>query len=62
MAQFGYLAELVDPRPRDGGRRSHQGMPLLPVSYECDWMTSNIALQRAVITEMSSLCEHEGLR
>ena len=62
MPQFSYLAELVDPRPHDAGRRSHQGMPLLPVSYECDWMTSNEALQRAVSTEMWSLCEHEGLR
>lgn len=62
MPQFSYLAELVDPRPHDGGRRSHQGMPLLPVSYECDWMTSNEALLCAVITEMSSLCEHEGLQ
>ena len=55
MPQFSYLAELVDPRPHDAGRHSYQGMPLLPVSYECDWMTSNETLQRAVSAEMWSL-------
>jgi hypothetical protein len=55
MPQFTYLAELVDPRPHDAGRHSYQGMPLLPVSYECDWMTSDEALQGAVNTEMWSL-------
>lgn len=52
MQKYGYLAELVDPRPHDGSRFSYQGMPLLPVSYECEWMISSEALQLAVIKEM----------
>jgi hypothetical protein len=61
MPQFSYLAELVDPRPRDAGRRSYQGMPLLPVSYECHWMTSCEDLQHAVSTEMWSLVNTKDL-
>ena len=52
MQKYSYLAELVDPRPHDGSRFSYQGMPLLPVSYEYEWMMSNEALQRAVVNEM----------
>jgi hypothetical protein len=52
MQRFSYLSELVDPRPSDGIRLSYQGMPLLPVSYECDWMTFNEDLQRAVSKEI----------
>jgi hypothetical protein len=58
MPQFNYLAELVDPRPHDAGRRSYQGMPLLPVSYECDWMTSSEDLQRVVATEIRNFVNH----
>lgn len=54
MKQFSYLAELVDPRSHDGGRFSYQGTTFLPVSYECDWMTSNEDLQRAVAREISN--------
>ena len=45
-------SELVDPRPYDGGRVSYGGMPLLPVSFECEWMSSDTALQRAIAREM----------
>jgi hypothetical protein len=44
--------ELVDPRHYDGGRLSYGGMPLLPVSLECEWMSSDTALQRAIVREM----------
>lgn len=47
-----HISDLVDPRPHDGERFSYRGMVLLPVSYECDWMTSNRALQRSVGQEM----------
>ena len=52
LQQFTYAAELIDPRPHDGGRISYLGKPLLPVSYDCEWMTSNEELQRAVTKEM----------
>lgn len=52
MKQYSYSAELVDPRSHDGGRFSYQGMTFLPVSYECDWMTSSEDLQRVVATEI----------
>jgi hypothetical protein len=45
-------SELVDPRPYDGGRLSYDGMPLLPVSLECEWMSSDMALQHAIVNEM----------
>jgi hypothetical protein len=52
MLQFSYLAELVDPRPHDGSRSSYRGMPLLPVSYDCEWMISSEVLVRAVTKEI----------
>ena len=45
-------SELVDPRPFDGGRVSYGGMPLLPVSFECEWMSSDTVLQRAIAREI----------
>ena len=67
MKRFSYFAELVDPRSHDGGRFSYQGMTVLPVSYECDWMTSSEDLQRVVDTEIRYFVnphlrsEHMGL-
>jgi len=52
MKQFNYLAELVDPRPHDGDRFAYQGLTFLPVSYECDWMSSSEDLQDAVTREI----------
>lgn len=46
------VSELIDPRPIDGSRLSYNGKPLLPVSYECKWMSSNHMLQRAVIEQL----------
>lgn len=46
------VSELIDPHPYYAKRCSYRGMPLLPVAYECDWMTSSKALQRAVTEEM----------
>ena len=38
MQEFYDVSELVDPRPFDGTRSTYRGMPLLPISYDCDWM------------------------
>ena len=48
MQNFVDVTELVDPRPFGGARFTYQGMPLLPVSYDCDWMVSNKVLLSAV--------------
>ena len=58
MKQFSYPAELVDPRSHDGGRFSCQGMTVLPVSYECDWMTSSENFQRVVAREIWKFVNH----
>jgi hypothetical protein len=55
MQKYNYLAELVDPRPHDGSRFFYRDMPLLPVSFECDWMVSNEALLFAVTREILKL-------
>jgi hypothetical protein len=52
MQHFSDVSELVDPRPIDGTRFTYQGMPLLPVSYDCDWMVSNDVLLSAVREEV----------
>ena len=52
MQIFREVSELVDPRQGDGGRLSYNGMPLLPVSLDCEWMSSDAALQRAIVKEM----------
>lgn len=48
-------SELVDPRPHGGGRLSYGRMPLLPVSLECDWMSSDVTLQRAIACEIFAI-------
>ena len=48
MKMFYEASELVDPRPNYASRFSYRGMPLLPVSYDCDWMVSDKALRHAV--------------
>jgi hypothetical protein len=52
VSQQREVSELVDPRPYDGGRLSCDGMPLLPVVLECDWMGSDANLQRAIVEQM----------
>jgi hypothetical protein len=52
LPQLRKVSELVDPRPHDGGRLLYQDMPLLPVSYECDWMRGNEVVRRAVVNEI----------
>lgn len=52
MRRFSHVTELVDPRPIDGIRLTYRGMPLLPVSYDSDWMVSNDVLLSAVGEEV----------
>ena len=52
MDEYRSVSELVDPRPLNEGRSAYQGMALLPVSYECDWMMANTGLLRLVGEEM----------
>jgi hypothetical protein len=52
MPNFYDVSDLVDPRPIDGTRFTYQGMPLLPVSYDCEWMASNKVLLSAVYEEV----------
>jgi len=58
MQDFCDASDLVDPRPIDGTRFTYRGMPLLPVSYDCEWMSSNKALVNAVREEVFTIgCE-----
>ena len=52
MQEFYDVSELVDPRPFDGNRSTYRGMPLLPISYDCDWMVSNRVLLNAACKEV----------
>lgn len=52
MQNFYNVSELIDPRPIDGTRFTYRGMPLLPVSYDCEWMVSNDVLLSAVRKEV----------
>jgi hypothetical protein len=52
LQKYWNVSELVDPRPNDGDRFSYYGKPILPVAFECDWMMSSNALQRAVAEQM----------
>jgi hypothetical protein len=63
LERIRHFSDLVDPRPQDGDRSCYQGMVLLPVSYECDWMASNRALQRSIGEQMLVIgSEQEILR
>ena len=52
MQEFYDVSELVDPRPFDGTRSTYRGMPLLPITYDCDWMVSNRVLLSAACKEV----------
>jgi hypothetical protein len=52
MQEFYDVSELVDPRPFDGIRSTYRGMPLLPISYDCDWMVFNRVLLSAACKEV----------
>ncbi|MBV8437375.1 MAG: hypothetical protein JOY95_07670 [Silvibacterium sp.] len=52
MEKYREVSDLLDPRPGDGGRLSYDGMPLLPVSYECKWMVSDTGFQQAVMVQL----------
>ena len=52
MQEFYDVSELVDPRPFDGTRSTYRGMPLLPISYDCDWMVSNRVLLSVACKEV----------
>ena len=52
MQNFYDVSDLIDPLAFDGTRFTYQGKPLLPVSYDCDWMSSNKVLLRAVWEEV----------
>jgi hypothetical protein len=52
LQSYGNLMELADPRPHNGVTYLYRGMPLLPISFECDWMRSDDALRRALIQQM----------
>ena len=52
MQNFHDFSELVDPRPFDGTRFTYRGMPLLLVSYDCEWMVSSKVLLSAVCEEV----------
>jgi hypothetical protein len=52
MQDFHDVLELVDTRPFDGTRFTYRGMPLLPVSYDCEWMLSHKTLLKAVCEEV----------
>lgn len=61
MQMFREVSELVDPRPYDGGRLSYAGKAVLPVSLECEWMSSDSALQRAIWRELFVIGSEEGI-
>jgi hypothetical protein len=52
LQRYQNFMELAEPRPHNGITYLYRGMPLLPISFECDWMTSDNALRRAVIQQM----------
>jgi hypothetical protein len=52
LQHYRNVSDLVDPRPIDGTRFTYRGMPLFPVSYDCDWMVSNKVLLSAVCEEV----------
>jgi hypothetical protein len=61
LQRYRNIMELADPRPIDGIRYLYREMPLLPVSYECDWMISDDGLRHAVIEQMFVIaCERES--
>ncbi|QNI31308.1 hypothetical protein H7849_19775 [Alloacidobacterium dinghuense] len=55
------LANLIDPRPRDGNRLAYCGMTMLPIAFECEWMQYNEVLQVALVKELWELLRNEAL-